>query len=169
MEEDGAAMYTAIAEEASSAFYRCQPPASLLSSPPKPPTIPAHAALPFLLSYCSNHTSLLISPSVASSSADHLYSSPPCHRRRPSLPSPFLLSLPAPSRAHRSLSIGRRLPLFPAAATSSTPSEIHDRSPLVHSSVNTYSAINRPTAVALSYTYSAINPHGCRLVAAATR
>ncbi|RWV79812.1 hypothetical protein GW17_00059001 [Ensete ventricosum] len=72
-------------------------------------------------------------------------------------------------RAHRSLSIGRRLPLFPAAATSSTPSEIHDRSPLVHSSVNTYSAINRPTAVALSYTYSAINPHGCRLVAAATR
>ncbi|RWV77138.1 hypothetical protein GW17_00062076, partial [Ensete ventricosum] len=110
-----------------------QPPLFLSSLPPSP-AIPAHAALPFLLSYRSSRTSPLPSTSIASSSVGHLCSSPPCHRRL-SLPSPFLLSLPAPSHAHRSPSIGRRLSLFLDVVASSTPSEICSRSPLVHSSV----------------------------------
>ncbi|RZS00105.1 hypothetical protein BHM03_00029756 [Ensete ventricosum] len=83
----------------------------LLSSPPtycQPPHPPTAALLPFFTNAChyniclpiaTHHcfTSPLPSPLAASSSAGHLCSSPPCHCRRQSLPSPFLLSQPAPS------------------------------------------------------------------------
>ncbi|RZR99063.1 hypothetical protein BHM03_00028552 [Ensete ventricosum] len=94
-------------------------------------------------------TSSLPSPSVASSSVGHLCSSPPYHHRRPSLPSPFFLSLPAPSRARRSPSIGRRLPLFSTTVASSTPSEIRDCSPLVHSNVTAATTHSRTTTSSL--------------------
>ncbi|RWW78899.1 hypothetical protein BHE74_00012848 [Ensete ventricosum] len=74
-------------------------PCSPLSSPQPSPPLP--------------------SPSAASSSAGHLCSSPPCHHRRPSLPtlSSFPPFLPQQPHIATALSLGRlflhRPPLFP--------------------------------------------------------
>ncbi|RWW57405.1 hypothetical protein BHE74_00035816 [Ensete ventricosum] len=56
-----------------------------------------HCSICLLVATHHRFMSPLPSPSVASSFIGHLCSSPPYHRRQPSLPSPFLLSLPAPS------------------------------------------------------------------------
>ncbi|RWW74403.1 hypothetical protein BHE74_00017661 [Ensete ventricosum] len=102
------------------ASYRCCP---LPRSPLPPPAtfVPILPHLSLAIACCRNHfqsvffitachcsiclpiathhrfTSSLPSTLITSSSPDHLCSYPPCHCHWPSLPSPFLLSLPAPS------------------------------------------------------------------------
>ncbi|RRT45442.1 hypothetical protein B296_00020296 [Ensete ventricosum] len=93
--------------------------------PPLRPHLPTACPLP-LLSYRCSRTSSLPSPTVASSSIDHLYSSPPCCCCRPPYPHlPCRSSCPKRRRARSLLpSVIAVLPR-PRTATTRSPSRYH--------------------------------------------
>ncbi|RZR78176.1 hypothetical protein BHM03_00003446 [Ensete ventricosum] len=90
-----------------------------------PPHLPIASPLPLLLSYHNSRTLLLPSPSVASSSTGHLYSSPPCCRQPPYPHLPCRSSYPKCQHARSLLPSAVAVLPRPCTAIARSPPRCH--------------------------------------------